>query len=44
MRELLLSSGWQVKAVPTVVDPLTAARDDDGWVPASVPGLAHEAL
>lgn len=44
MRELLLSSGWQVKAVPTVIDPLTAARDDEGWVAASVPGLAHEAL
>ena len=44
MRELVLSTGWQVKAVPTVEDPLSAAREDDGWVAAEVPGLAYEAL
>lgn len=48
MRELLLSAGWQVKAVTNgeagVLDPVAAGRDEDGWLPAQVPGLAHEAL
>lgn len=56
MRELVLSDGWLVKAVPTdpadpvasrepqAQDPLTTVREDDGWVAAAVPGLAYEAL
>jgi beta-mannosidase len=55
MRELLLGSGWQVKAVQAseggasaagsvAAAPPAAARDEQGWVQAAVPGLAHEAL
>lgn len=48
MRELLLSAGWQVKAVSNgtggIPDPVAAGRDEEGWHPAQVPGLAHEAL
>lgn len=48
MRELLLSAGWQVKAVSSgtghAQDPRAAASDEQGWIPAQVPGLAHEAM
>lgn len=44
MRQIMLSSGWQLKQRDPSRDLATQIDEDDGWIPATVPGVVHHDL
>jgi len=44
MRQLTLSGDWGLKRRDPARDVGADCADDDGWIPARVPGTVHEAL
>jgi beta-mannosidase len=44
MRQIMLSSGWQLKQRDPSRDLATQIDEDNGWIPATVPGVVHHDL
>jgi beta-mannosidase len=44
MRQIMLSSGWQLRQRDPSRDLATQIDEDNGWIPATVPGVVHHDL
>ncbi len=44
MRQVVLSSGWRLKQYDPVRTIAAHIDDDEGWIPATVPGVVHQDL